>query len=61
MQEGEPTQAEEYTKRCQTLAHGIIAQLEVLEKLMIEQGDGVRAMDVNEAIGYVKASIDEAK
>ncbi len=50
--------SEEYTKECNRLADEALATLQQLAKLMRENGDDVRAMDIEEAQVYVNGAMD---
>lgn len=51
--------AEEYTQRVKQEAAVIVERLKRLSQMMKEHGDEVRAMDLDEAISYVEASVDD--
>lgn len=51
--------AEDYTKQCKQEAAVIVERIKRLASLMRDHGDNVRAMDLDEAVGYVEASIEE--
>jgi hypothetical protein len=47
----------EYTRECFELAEGARMMLEKLSKLMKENGDAHRAMDIDEAIDYINGAM----
>jgi hypothetical protein len=54
-----PLSAEQYTTEIKERGAQIITSLKQMADLMRQHGDEVRAMDLDEAIGYVEGALDE--
>jgi hypothetical protein len=49
----------DYTKEVKIRAERIVAEIKSLSADMKEHGDTVRAMDLDEAVGYVEAAVSD--